>query len=371
MNTKNKLIMSALVLIIIILAVALNLKQPPSNEQPIEGSYEYTIGVIAPLSGDLSHLGQGFRDGIKLALDDTGKTKNKYKVIFEDDQFDSKLTTSAATKLIDIDHADILLSMSSKSGNVVAPLAEVNHIPHFGIASDMTIAKQGKYNFIHWTPPEEEVRVFIDKLQHEHINKLGAIIINDPGGIAIYEEVKKQIQQTPISITSEQIFNSGERDFKTIIKKAELDNADIYLVLAYTPEIEMIVKQIQESQSNIQPTSIESFELSGQREVFEGYWYINVADTNQIFTDQFTQAFNYVPESGAANGYDMVHMLIDVIENIDQTQRVTSEQITDGLLKIKNHTGPLGDIYINEDGVAVSQAVVREIRDGKPVTISN
>lgn len=328
------------------------------------------IGVIAPMTGNLAFMGEGIKSAILLAQENVGPKKHTYQVIFEDDQLDAKMSASAANKLIGVDKVDALISFSSGTGNVVSPIAEQNKIVHISIATDPNVAK-GSYNFIHWTPPTEENKVFVAELQHRGIKKLGVFESNTQGAAAIMADMREKLQGTGIEIVTDQVFNMGEKDFRGSIAKVKNSGAEIYLLLAYSPELEILGKQLKEADINTPLTSIESFELSEQVALFEGDWYINAADPTSAFTNAFVAKTSKTPTLGAPNAYDSFNLIVTATEKITGTTKPTPERIANELSKITNFSGALGTLSINADGVVLSKAAVRMIKDGKPVTVSN
>jgi len=328
------------------------------------------IGVVAPLTGDLAFIGEGIRDSILLAKENLGDTQYTYELIFEDDQLDSKMSASAANKLISVDKVDAIVSFGSGPGNVISPIAEQNKVVHFGIATDPVVAK-GEYNFIHWTPLAEENRVFVAELQRRGIKKLGIFESNAQGANALIADLKEKLKGTDIEIVTEQIFNSGERDFRSIIAKAKDSGAQIYMLMAFSPELEVLGKQIKEAGINTPLTSVECFELSDQVDIFEGEWYVNSADPTKDFTDKFAAKTSKNLTMGAANAYDIINLVVAATEKVKSSEKPTPEQIAKEMTTIKNFSGALGNLSVNEDGIVISNAAVRMIKDGKPVTVEN
>jgi len=183
------------------------------------------------------------------------------------------------------------------------------------------------------------------------------------------DDLRKRLEGTGIEIVTDQIFNSGEKDFKSLIVKAKQSDAEIYLLLAFSPELEILTKQIKEAGITTPLTSIESFELTQQMDIFEGYWYVNAAEPSGDFIDKFKKKTGKNTTMGAANGYDIVNLIVAASENIKSSVKPTPEAIAKELKNIKDFNGALGTLSVNEDGIVISQAVVRMIKDGKPVTI--
>lgn len=327
------------------------------------------IGYIAPLSGNLAFLGEGVRNAAMLKLEDLNKqnTKYKYELIFEDDAFDPKKTASAANKLISIDKVDAIVTVASAAGNIVNPIAEKAKIVHFGIASDPNIAK-GQYNFINWTPPREEVKLFISEAQKRGIKRIAVFGQQISGIVAVVDELKKQTAGTNITVVSEDISNFGTKDFRQSISKAKLSMPDYYLLVMFSPELEILVKQMKEMDVEQPITAIESFELSDNPALFEGLWYINGADPTEQFYKEYSERYSKNPTIATPNAYDILGLISTAVERFDK--RPSTAEIAHSLIQIKNYDGSMGNnLSIDSDGLVVSKAVTRIIKNGKPETI--
>lgn len=364
----NKLIKWIIGIIVVVAVVAISYFV--SNNPSKVSTKSIKIGVVAPMTGDLAFLGEGIRDAMLLAKQDLKSTQYNYELIFEDDQLDSKMTASAVNKLISVNKVDAIVSFGSGPGNVVAPIAEQNKVVHFGIASDSNVAK-GEFNFIHWTPPSEENKVFVKELQRRGIKKLGVFKSNTQGAAAVIADLKEKIKGTNIKIVTDQVFNSGEKDFRSIISKAKNSGAEIYLLMAFSPELEVLAKQIKEAGINTPLTSIECFELSEQVKLFEGEWYVNAASPTENFANKFEAKTGKNPTLGAANAYDIFNLVVFATDGFRDSTKPKSKQIANELTTIKDFNGVLGNLNVNESGVVISRASVRMIKDGKPVTIEN
>ena len=346
-------IVGIVVVILIIVGVSANNKS--SQSKPIK------IGVILPLSGDLAMLGEPAQKAAQFALDNYPGTKNQYQLIFEDDQFNGSKTVTAANKLISIDKVNAIISFASTAGNVVNPLATQNMIIHFAVASDPKIA-DGKYNFNHWTPPSEEARVMVQQLKERGINKIGLFTGNQAGMLAVANELKSQLNGTGISVVSDLVFNIGEKDFKTLIAKAQPSNAQVYVLFCFTPELELLAKQMKDAGVKTPLTAIESFDQTNQPELFNGYWYVSASDPSSSFVDQFKQKFGQAPSFGTANVYDIIGMIVTAIESDKSSGTPNADQISLNLHNLKDYKGAMGDLSIGDNGLVLSQATVKTVK---------
>lgn len=90
------------------------------------------IGVIAPLSGSFSSIGKEVVDGITLAEEDSklsGLTIPQVKIRIEDDRFEAAAGMTAYKKLIEVDHVNAILNLSSPTIGAIYPLVQKAGLP--------------------------------------------------------------------------------------------------------------------------------------------------------------------------------------------------------------------------------------------------
>ncbi|MBY0110885.1 ABC transporter substrate-binding protein [Patescibacteria group bacterium] len=363
MNVTTKFILAAAVIVALTVLWVSSSMTPKSTE-------EVVMGATLPLSGDLAFLGEGYKNGMELALSELQDTTFTYKIIYEDDRFDPKTGATTASKLLSVNKVDGIFSFGSPVGNVVSPLAEDYKIVHInGIASDQNVAV-GRYNFVHWTPPYKESELLIQELQKRGIQSVAIIAANQPGTLAVATQVEKDISNSDVTLAGYEMYNPGETDMRTQIAKLKTTNADIYMLVSMSPELEIITHQMRELGVTAPLTSIESFEWTTQPELFEGMWFVNAADPTTEFVAKYEARYGTAPTVGAANGYDAVMLFVKGVESAAQgVMKPTSEQVTNALHNIRDHKGAVGELSVDDDGLVVSEPVVRTIQNGKPMTI--
>ena len=368
MNKKTGWIVALVIVIVIVLVAAFNSQgsKAPAGKPVIK------IGFIAPLTGNASYLGEGMRNAAQLAVADLQKknTKYDYQVVYEDDAFTPSKTVSAARKLIDVDHADVLVTVASAAGTAVNPIAESSKVIQIGIASDPNIAK-GTYNFIDWTPPAQEVKLFLSEAEKKGIHKIAVFGQTISGITAQIDELHKQIPGTGIQIVDEEVTNFGNTDFHTNIAKAEAAHPDYLVFMMFSPELEIIVRQIRDLGIKTPMTGIEAFELSSNPGLFEGLWYVNAADPTAAFSSEYQTAYGKGPTIATPNSYDAVGLVAAAAETFDGKAKPSTADLADAFAHIQSYDGALGNgLSVGPDHIVLSQAVVRTIKDGKPVTIA-
>lgn len=325
------------------------------------------IGATLPLTGDSAHLGESARDAMILAKESLPKnTKYDYELVFEDDGLEAKKTAAAANKLINIDKVDSIMSFSSGTGGVVSPMAERSKLIHFGLASAQSVA-DGDYNFIHWTPPAVEGTRFIEELKKQNYKKIAILCMNQQGVLAMRDQLKAQVPAAGIEIVNDQIADPSEKDFRTMIAKAKATNPDAYVLLFFSPQLEILGKQVKEAGVTQPLTAIESFGLAADPSLFEGSWYVDAADAGKGFNETFEKRFKKQPQLGAPNAYDVVTMIEAAYESAPAKagEKPAKEDVIKALHALQMD-GMLGHITIDEKGVVSSPASLKIVKDGKP-----
>ncbi|MEI6237963.1 MAG: ABC transporter substrate-binding protein [bacterium] len=375
MNKSIKILLGLVaILVVIVTGIVINnnsLNNSSGNEDKLVKP-TVTIGITLPLTGDVAILGESAQNAIILAKEQLKDTKYDYKLVFENDQFKPTLGATIANKLISVDKADALMSFGSPVGHVVSIIAEKSKIPHVNaFASDDHVA-DGEYNFLDYTPAYEDSKLFIQELQKRNVKKLVFFGQQDnPGALAIINAFEKDVKGTGITVLASEKFNTGTRDFRSQIDQIKNLGADIIVLEASTPELEILARQIKQAGIKTPLTTMEAFEFSDQLSLFEGNWYVNGADPSQWFLDQYKNRFGKDAKFGAANQYDGFNLIVQAVETAGDGKTVpTKEQIKNALSQIKSFNGALGEnLSIDENGLVVSKAVIRIIKDGKPVTV--
>jgi len=352
MNITLKYI-AGIIAVLVIIAFGYNLLQKPTDNSPVK------IGVVLPLSGDLAFIGEPAKKGAELALEQFKNTKHKYELVFEDDQYDSKKTITSATKLISIDKVEAVVSFGSAQGNVLKPLAVNNKTIHFAVASDPSIA-DGKYNFNHWTPAKEEIKILVAELINRKIKSVSVLTTNNDGMIALETELKSQLQNTGIIILADERFNVRSRDFRTLITKLKSNLPEVLVMLNTTPELEILAKQIKDSGIKTPMTSVEVFDATSNPSLFKGYWYATAGDPSEIFISNYKNKYSSAPSIGTGNVADIISLIVEASEKING--KVTAETISQELRSIQNMAGAMGNLSIDAKGSVISKASIKVMK---------
>lgn len=306
----------ALIVVLIIVGLALvHWAVVRRVEAPMAGNESIKIGVIAPLSGGGSIFGNALVNSIKLAQADTKDTKYQYEVVVEDDETNPTKSTSAAQKLTRIDKVKAIITVTSGTGNAVAPIAEAAGVIHVCVCSDSKVAT-GTYSFTNLVLPEDETALWIKAAQARQLKRIALFAQIHPGIQAVIDALKAQLPGSGIEIVFEERFSPDTRDFRTALGKSKSAKADAYLFIAFPPSLDVLGKEYHELGFQQPLTGIAAFGISKQPELFEGAWYTDGGLANLAFRERFEREFpgsRFNPRT-APYGYDTFTLLVRAFE---------------------------------------------------------
>jgi branched-chain amino acid transport system substrate-binding protein len=328
------------------------------------------VGVIAPLSGTYAAYGEEIRGAMLMAHRDFKSVAYDYKLVFEDDQMTPNMTAVAAQKLINLDRVNALLTVGSPPGNVVSPLAEKAKVLHISLASDPNIAK-GKLNFTHNTDPENEATVLVNELARRKIKSISMIEMQGQGWLAIGNAVEKHLKNKEITLTSRTRYSAGERNFRSIISKILSEKPEMLYIVGFSPEIDLLKKQIDESQSKIPVTSIDGFELSASSELYENLWFVGCVPLPEALSKRLANEYQISKTHYIAGlAYDMLMLTMQAFEKAAQAGQAPSPaRAAEILQRFEGFESVLGSHAINPEGCIQTQATVKTIRNGAATAI--
>ncbi len=330
------------------------------------------IGLILPLSGNNANLGEFCLKAVALFKKDLADPalRHRYELIIEDDQLTPRLTAQAAQKLLNIDHVHAIVTFSSGSGSVVAPLTEQKKIPHISIASDIKISSRHTYSFLHWIHPHEEVAEYFKLLNALGIKRLAMITARQSGALYLLDELRAQAPAAGVELTSVEYFNTGERDFRIQLLRLNETRPDALLPLAFSPELQIILRRLQELGIHLPLPSMECYDfLSGaDAKAIEGQYYISAAASSAEL-DAHAQAQLGEKLGGycVPQYYTALSLLREAFES---AATLSPEAARTYLASLQNHPTLLGRVSCDAARFISSPTQLFQFRDGGPTPVS-
>lgn len=339
-------------------------KTEQANAKPI-----VKIGVIAPLSGKYAENGQNVRQVIEFAKENFASSDIDFDFIYEDYGYDTMRAATATNKLINADKVDALISWSSMAGNVVSPLANNKKLIHFAISNDDLIA-EGKYNFTHFTPSEALAAKLVKQIESLNAKKVALFASYQPALQKHTDAVEKFLHEKGIE-TERYNFNMDNLDFDIMLEKAQHRNFDVWYLCALPPSLDIFLKTYFQKKIQAPLVAIDSFLFAQDKELVEGMKFVTTPDGDEKLLERLTATNGSTNYFSVGYTYDVANLLMmaytDLYKNLKRMP--TADEIADYLLNIDGYKGAVGKLTIDEKGIIMSPAVVKQMKDGHPVTL--
>ena len=357
----------------------------------------FKLGASGPLSGDASVYGIAVKNAAELAIGEINKKGGvQFELNFQDDQADTEAAVNAYNTLADWGMQLSLLTVTSGSGQSVAPLYKEDNI--FGItpsgSSTAVIFQDAENN----TNPYGNVfqMCFTDPNQgkasadylSEHTDlgtKVGIIYRNDDNySTGIYNTFVEEAKAKNLDVVSTGTFTKGATDFSVQIKQAQDAGADIVFLPIYYQPASLVLQAAKNA--GYAPTFFGCDGMDGiltqdnfDTSLAEGLYMLTPfsADAQDEKTQNFVKAYKdkygETPNQFAADAYDAVNALAQALGNSDVTPKSSTDDITAALIKqfttmkFQGITAP-GDITWNENGEVSKEPRAIVIKDGAYVS---
>ncbi|MCA6091753.1 branched-chain amino acid ABC transporter substrate-binding protein [Streptomyces sp. SCA3-4] len=204
-----------------------------------------TIGLDAPLTGDLSALGQGIKNSAHLAITNANKNKEVPGVTFEfsplDDQAQPTSGQQNATKLAgDKNVVGIVGPLNSSVAQSMQQVAQANNVALISPANttpDLTQGKDWKDNnrkrqfstYFRTATTDEVQGAFGGQYAYEHIKAKTVYVIDDQKtyGVGLAAAFSAKFTALGGKVVGTEHVNPEDRDFKAIVSKAKSTNPDL------------------------------------------------------------------------------------------------------------------------------------------------
>ena len=337
------------------------------DEKKVEAKPLIKVGVSLPLTGDIAYMGQALKGAVMVAeqqLKNNNKLKNDYQFIIEDNAYNTKTVMAINNKFAWVDKVNAIVDFASNPGLVTSQFAEKNKIIHINTgSSDRNVAK-GEYNFSHTTLPDMEAKVLVRDILYNYKN-VALVVLNEASGIAAAEEMRKEMDAHGIKYT-QYVVNDGEKDMRGLIEKMEQNDPDIYVVTLYSPNFDVLYKQMKEKGINKPITSTNFMDLVNNLSILpDGTQWVTYPSPEPVIRGKILEANKGVTTSELCVGniYDAVMMVVEAFENSK-----SNEEALKYLNNLQTFTGVYGKVEIH-DGILNVPAIRKVLKDGNPVEV--
>jgi len=206
------------------------------------------LGMSVPLTGNASGIGQSYKTGVELAINQLNKEGGiqgaRVQLLVKDDQYEPELTVQNTRQFIIENKVTALFAyVGTPTSSAILPLLQHFQIPYIAPFSGASLLRQPDYSFIYHLRAgyEEETQSQVDYLLTKPDIKVGLLLQADEFGASVEQGYLKALQLkevTPV-VTARFQRNSTaiEAGVSALINaRAEL----VFMVGTYKPLAEAI-----------------------------------------------------------------------------------------------------------------------------------
>jgi branched-chain amino acid transport system substrate-binding protein len=234
-------------------------EEETTGGQPAQGTKVVKIGVIAPLSGDLTATGTGIKNSVELAIRQANE-KNKVpgwriELAAEDDAAKPDVGAQAAAKLAsDSAVVGVVGTYNSSVALQVAPVLQRANIVQISPANTNDTLTRGQNAASPARPYNNYFRTAtLDSLQGgfaadyatNDLKAKNVAIIHDKKayGQGLADSFKSRFEKNGGKIVATETINPGDKDFSAVLSKIKPLNPDLIFYGGEYPEASLISNQ--------------------------------------------------------------------------------------------------------------------------------
>lgn len=360
----KKIILAIVVVIVMVGFLGISNKKNDKKET-------LKIGGLFALSGYASFAGEASRDGMIMAIEDSGMN---IPYVIEDFKSDQKTVVSAAKKLLDIDKVSVVVGPEwAEFSEVTSPLAKQNKTTFISPwMNSETSWLDGKY-FFSGTPSERgQHRAILDYMVDTNVKNIIIVYSNNSWSLSNIKTFRDEVLKNGnVKIVGEFKFNEDEKDYRTEITKInQLKPEGIYSILSSAESHGIFSKQIFDMGFKYQIYATDSRaedQILKDRFGFYmiGQIYTKAKDSkrSEEFESKYEKRFGH--KSGAITAktsYDITTIILSAIKNGAKN----SEDIRNYIANTKNYDGYSNSITFNSFGMVNGEevSIKRITKDG-------
>jgi branched-chain amino acid transport system substrate-binding protein len=366
----KKLVLSFMVLVLVFLVTACgqgnsakDKSQADGGENQASSSEVIVIGNLQDLSSTTSVWGKMVTNGAQLAIDKINKeggiNGKKLKLVTYDTKNDVQEAINAYNRLATQDKAVAIIGPPvSNIGIALAPVAENTKVAILGSFIDerATTKNDGKpwaYNFLIQPSSVQQAEIVASyTLEKLNLKKVG-VLYNQANAysVSLAKPFIDYIKSHGGQIVSEQMYKTGDKDFKTQLAAIQAAGAETIYIPNYIQEDVLAVQQARQIGINVPITGGLDFappfaSLAGEA-ANDIYFPNNIAaEDPQIkeVAEAYKAAYNDEPLNKVFIGYDSILVIADAIKRAGAPDPV---KVRDAMEQTKDVKGTTGNISIS------------------------
>lgn len=372
MFTSKKWLMTAVtiaVLIIIVIVLALSGNKSATKQSTSAETKHVTVGAILPLTGQYSVIGETVKNGMEMSLKALPVAdQQNIKLIFEDDKYTTKDALSAYQKLTSLDHADIIVSISSPTVEITKP--EVNKAGQlmFILGDELSHDKDRVFELM---PQGAGLFTSLATEAAKHYKSISVIYASDNNLFKTNSDLFKAA--APSSLKVNLVPVQGNSDIRTEVSQVAKSGDEAFAIFVPLDTGVKILNEMKKYPAASKPRLLCDANLAltvGQyisavgADTFEGCIATVLAETKTAaFVSAYKAIYSADPQFGSDFGYDTVQIIGRLIQKGDKDSWV------DTLGHNFTYSGYSGSISLDDTGTRAAFTDTMVFKGGKFVKV--
>ncbi|MGB7116793.1 MAG: ABC transporter substrate-binding protein [Anaerolineales bacterium] len=356
--------------------------------EPASGTI--TIGINAPMTGDIPKVGEGTKFAAEMWLEDIneagglevgGKTY-QVELVIEDNESKAESATKANTKMITQDEVLVIVGpQSSKQAVPAGGVANDNETPMVSPWStnpNTTLDRPWVFRTPFLDPFQGPVvaKFVTDEFGFEKAAVLYDVASDYPKGLAEFFKQGWEEIHGPGSVVAYESFTTKDNDFSAQLTKIKGSGAEFIFTPQYYNEVALIVQQAHELGWDAPIVgsdswgSAELMNLCGDDCIGQffstHYAAAGATGATKEFIDRYNEKYGYVPDDVGALTWDTMLIVQKAIQDCGELTgdiAVDRKCVRDALAQIKDFDGITGQMTFTEQGDPIKCAVIVKIND--------
>ncbi|MBI3032484.1 ABC transporter substrate-binding protein [Candidatus Woesearchaeota archaeon] len=342
-------------LLLIMFFVVVSCSKQESDKNLKDQGKEFTIGILATLTGPAAVHGTHVILGAEKAVEELANQGAKIKLVVEDNKNDPKEALTAYHALV-ASKPDVIFTTMSGASAAIIPLAAEENIP---VVTSLTYADFQQYNNVYqyFQTPDTLTSIAVDFFKKSDITKVGLLSQNIEAGHALMDIAQKKFGEQGITVTGIEYYLPTDTDHKTVITKLAAQQPEAVYVFDLRPDT--IVKELKEQYSGIIVFTDTPVATNQHKTVptLEGVYaaaplfMIEGTDQNKRFENLFAKTD---ANAEAGFGYDVIKLI---------WQSHLKGDLPKSILNLSNFEGLAGDIDVRNSRRPLLPMVMVKIQD--------
>lgn len=241
------------------------------------------IGVVLPLTGNLSALGESAKTGLILAeeyINSNTYNNTKVQFIYEDGQGNPTKSINALNKLIMYDKTNIIFSIISSVDLSIVPIQKDKKFLMFSHSSHPHLSNVDPLLYRHSQTVEQEIDIIMHRIDTA---SFAICYMLDDYGVAFNDLLQNSTIKHQIK--SSISFLPNESNFTTIVKKVIDSSPEKIVICAGGTNISNLITKLKEQNYQGEIITTLAFSVSGANKIIKDVPNVTMVDFKKLELD--------------------------------------------------------------------------------------